>query len=165
MANQNYTYKLKDGKNLKGLISAVDTYLSDTENMETQRVAGENNEYTMLQARAKGGKLKQIVGMDKAITIRFIKKSYDSVCMEIGEAKWADKGAAMAVSMFVLWPLAITSGIGMYQQGSLPKKIKNAADKYMGLSSDAGESAVKKPILDESTVTRLGYAASKLFRF
>lgn len=147
MANQNYTYKLKDGKNLKGLISAVDTYLSDTENMETQRVAGENNEYTMLQARAKGGKLKQIVGMDKAITIRFIKKSYDSVCMEIGEAKWADKGAAMAVSMFVLWPLAITSGIGMYQQGSLPKKIKNAADKYMGLSSDAGESAVKNRFL------------------
>ena len=165
MANQSCTYEFKEGKNLNGLISAVDRYLSNIENMETQRVTDENNGYTILQARAKGGKWKQIVGMDKAITIRFIKKSYASVCMEIGEAKWADKGTVMAVSMFVLWPLAVTSGIGMYQQGSLPKKIKNEADKYMGISSNTGESAVKKPLIDESTVTRLGYAASKIFRF
>lgn len=72
--------------------------------METQRIAGESADYIVLQARTAGGKWKQIIGMDKAITVRFIKQSFHLVCMEIGEAKWADKGAAMAVSMFVLWP-------------------------------------------------------------
>lgn len=158
MANQSYTYQLSQGRSLNGLISAVNKYLSGTENMETQRVASENDEYTMLQARVKGGTWKQLVGLDKAVTIRFIKKSYDSVCMEIGEAKWADKGAVMTVSMFVLWPLAVTSGIGMYKQGSLPGKIKDAADSYMGVYS------VKKPLISESTGTKLAYAFQKLFR-
>lgn len=131
MANKSYTYLLSGNKSIEGLISAVDMYLSNTENMETLRMDGGNNSYIVLQARAAGGKWKQIIGMDKAITIRFIKQSSNSVCMEIGEAKWADKGAAMAVSMFVLWPLTITSGIGMYKQGTLPGKIKNAADRYI----------------------------------
>lgn len=131
MANKSYTYQLTGGKSIEGLISAIDTYLSDTQNMETQRMVGENDDYIVLQARAAGGKWKQIIGMDKAITIRFVKQSFDSVCMEIGEAKWVDKGSVMAVSMFVLWPLAITSGIGMYKQGALPGKIKNEADRYI----------------------------------
>lgn len=68
--------------------------------------------------------------MDKAITIRFIKESSDMLRMEIGEAKWVDKGGIMLLSMFVLWPLTITSGIGMYKQGTLPGKIRDVADKY-----------------------------------
>lgn len=135
MANQSYTYELVDGKTVSGLISAVDTYLSDTEEMETQRVSGEGGGYIALQARVKGGNWKQTIGMDKAITVRFIKVSWNSVRMEIGEAKWIDKGGIMFLSMFVLWPLIITSGIGMYKQGSLPGKIRSVADEYTGVTS------------------------------
>lgn len=135
MANQSYTYDLVAGKSVSGLISAVDTYLSDTEKMETQRVSDEGGGYVALQARVKGGNWKQVIGMDKAITIRFIKETWNSVRMEIGEAKWIDKGGIMLLSMFVLWPLTITSGIGMYKQGSLPGKIRGVADEYTGVTS------------------------------
>ena len=111
MANQSYTYTMKEGKSLLGLVTAVETYLSNTEKMETQRVNGENGDYVALQARVQGGSWKQLFGMDKAITIRFIKETYRKVRMEIGEAKWVDKGGIMLLSMFVLWPLTITSGI------------------------------------------------------
>jgi hypothetical protein len=37
----------------------------------------------------------------------------------VGGGKWLEQGAAMAVSVFVLWPLLITGGIGMAQQKGL----------------------------------------------
>ena len=166
MASQSYTYELKGGKDVYGLVSAINNYLSDTEKMETQRVTGEGEGYIALQARVKGGNWKQIIGMDKAITIRFIKKSGNSVCMEIGEAKWVDKGGIMLLSMFVLWPLTITSGIGMYKQGSLPGKIRNVADDYMGVTAKEVEAkASAKAARDrelENFVTRMSPAVPRI---
>lgn len=133
MANQRFSYKMHNGNTVDGVIQRIEEFLINSESMETQRIMSQNDSYTTLQARARGGKLKQFVGMDKAITIRFIKDGSNSVTLEIGEAKWADKGAAMAVSMFVLWPLAVTSGIGIYQQQKLPSKIKKVADQYFGV--------------------------------
>lgn len=136
MANHSYTYEMKYGKGIYGLMSSVSDYLSETEKMETQLVTSSNGtDYIALQARLKGGGWKQIFGMDKAITVRFIEESSSSVRMEIGEAKWIDKGGIMLLSMFVLWPLSITSGIGMYKQGSLPGKIRSVADKYTGVTA------------------------------
>ena len=166
MANQSYTYTMKEGKSLLGLVTAVETYLSNTEKMETQRVNGENGDYVALQARVQGGSWKQLFGMDKAITIRFIKETYRKVRMEIGEAKWVDKGGIMLLSMFVLWPLTITSGIGMYKQGSLPGKIRDVADKYTEtISSEAVEKQRYKVDAQASfdkTVDRLAAEAPKV---
>ncbi|MDE5696719.1 MAG: hypothetical protein K2I96_04785 [Lachnospiraceae bacterium] len=159
MANTSYTYALQYGKTREGLIAAVENYLSSTENMETQLITDEAG-YKVLQARAKGGKLKQFIGMDKAIMVRFVSKASNEIRMEIGESKWVDKGAVMAVSMFVLWPLAVTSGIGIYQQSKLPEKIKNAADEYIGIDN----SSQKKEYINEATATKLSYAAQKIFR-
>lgn len=162
MANTSYTYSFQNGKTREGLIAAVEDFLSTDENMETQLISDDAG-YKVLQARAKGGKLKQFVGMDKAIMVQFVSISSNEIRMEIGEAKWVDKGAVMAVSMFVLWPLAVTSGIGMYQQGRLPEKIKDAADGYMGIGSTA-YGLQKKPLINESTATKLAYAAQKIFK-
>ena len=43
----------------------------------------------------------------------------DTLFVEVGQAKWADKAAAAAASIFVLWPLAITAGVGVWQQKQL----------------------------------------------
>lgn len=131
MSDKRFVYTIKNGKSVNGLVNAVKTMLVSSEKMEVQKVSGDNTAYTVLQARTAGGKAKQFVGMDKAITIRFICEKDREVSMEIGEAKWVDKGVVMAVSMFVLAPLAITSGIGMYKQHKLPEKIRLAADEYM----------------------------------
>jgi hypothetical protein len=45
--------------------------------------------------------------------------------VQIGAGKWIDKAAAGTVSMFVLWPLAITAGIGAWEQMKMPEKIFN----------------------------------------
>ena len=74
--------------------------------------------------------MKQLVGLDKALTVR-VNWDENGIQMETGEGKWVDKGVTMAVSMFVLWPLAITSGAGIYQQMKLNDNIWKAADAYM----------------------------------
>lgn len=97
--------------------------------METQFFL--RNDCHIIQARAKSGKLKQLIGMDKAIEVRMTPVNNNSmVTVEIGGAKWADKAAVMAVSMFVLWPLAVTSGIGIYGQSNVIKKAKRVVEMY-----------------------------------
>ena len=43
--------------------------------------------------------------------------------VEIGAGKWIDKAAVGTVSMFILWPLAVTAGFGAWEQMKMPDKI------------------------------------------
>lgn len=107
----------------------VRNYLTNSENMETQVLESEAGDI-VVQGRITGGKWKQWIGMDKAISVKLSARE-GILTVEIGEAKWIDKGAMMTVSMFVLWPLAVTSGIGMYKQAKLPEKIFNCVRNYL----------------------------------
>ena len=118
------TYSLNN-KTIEDIAYIARNYLEMTENMETQVFAA-NNGSLVVQARSRGGKYKQWLGLDKAITVTVNDVNGAFANVEIGAGKWIDKGIAMTVSMFVLWPLAVTSGIGMYKQGSMPKKIDEA---------------------------------------
>jgi cell division ATPase FtsA len=123
-------YTLTEGKNLQGLTDAINDCLSITEGMETQRIdTGDGS--ILLQARAKGGKWIQWIGMDKAISVKLEKLDESSVSVVIADGKWIDKIGAMGVSLFILWPLAIAAGIGMYMQGKLPGEIKQAITRYL----------------------------------
>lgn len=123
-------YAIPPGKNIAGLANAVNNLLGPVKGMDTQIVNLDGGNL-MLQARDKGGKWKQWIGMDKAITVKFEKVDSDKVSVNIGESKWTDKVGAMAVSMIILWPLTITSGIGMYIQGKLPGEIKSEVSRYL----------------------------------
>lgn len=130
MANQQFSYTLTPGKSVNGMMDAAMRYLSISEGMETLTLPKSSGNVSAIQARVRGGALKQLVGMDKALTVRFLEDG-NHVTVEFGEAKWGDKAAVMAVSMFFLWPLAVTSGYGIYKQKQLPQKVKNAIDNYM----------------------------------
>ena len=52
------------------------------------------------------------------------------VTVEIGGAKWADNAAVMTVSMFVLWPLTVTSAVRIYGQSQVITKAKNVIEMY-----------------------------------
>ena len=117
------TYNL-NGRNVQDIAMAVRNYLEMNERMESQSfITAEGG--AVIQARSRGGSFKQFVGLDKAITVKITPISETHVSVDIGEGKWVDKGIAMTVSWFVLWPLAVTSGIGMYKQSQLPKKINS----------------------------------------
>jgi|AGTN01.1.fsa_nt_gi hypothetical protein len=123
-------YSLREGKDVAGMAAAVNSFLSYAEDMETQLLTLEGGD-VLIQARARGGAWKQWVGMDKAITIKMNRFGGNQVAVDIGSAKWTDKAGVMALSMFVLWPLAVTSGIGMYKQGKLPEAIKDTIVRYL----------------------------------
>jgi len=90
--------------------------------METQCLTSLDNQ-VFIQGRAKYSNIKKLVGMDKAISIKLNPIGDDYFSIEIGEGKWADKGVALAAGWFVFWPFAVTSGIGIYKQKTLPAKI------------------------------------------
>lgn len=100
------------------------------QNMLTQRLDSPDGIMTIIQARISGGQVKQFVGMDRAVTLRFTKGD-SHVNVETGEAKWTDKAIVMTLSMFVLCPLTLTSGIGIYKQRKLVREIPEEMSSFM----------------------------------
>ena len=72
--------------------------------------------------KRKRGGWRDFVGMATSLNIVF-HQSVDTLTVEIGAGKWIDKAAVGTVSMFVLWPLAVTAGFGAWEQANMPKKI------------------------------------------
>ena len=126
----NRIYTLPENKNIQELSHVIEAYLINSESMNCQVLKSEMGEY-IVQGRAQNGKVTQWFGLDKAITVRLIPGQNNTVIVEIGKGEWLKKGLAMATSMFVLWPLAVTSGVGMFKQGKLPQKIDRAIQMYI----------------------------------
>ena len=115
------SYILKNGNSLNTIANGVSAFLQTSQNMETQ-ILSSNNGDMIVQGRVVGNKWKRFIGMDKAISVKMSEMN-GILQVEIGEGKWLDKSLIMTISMFVLWPLAITSGFGFYQQAKIPEKI------------------------------------------
>lgn len=128
MANTTITYPV-DRHSSEELIQHVFNYLVDDQNMETQRI-DPSDSFSVVQARVKGAAFKKFVGLDKAVTVHFIKAS-DAVSVNIGEAKWLDKGVVMTISMFLLRPLTVTSGVGIYKQRKLISNLVADMNTFM----------------------------------
>lgn len=126
----NRIYTLPADKNIQELAHAVERFLTTAENMSCQVLKSESGEY-IVQGRDWNGKMKQWVGMDKTITVRLIPGQNNTVIVEIGKGEWLKKSLTMATSMFILWPLTITSGVGMFKQGKLPQKIDRTIQMYI----------------------------------
>ena len=126
----NRIYTLPADKSIQELAHVVEGYLTNSENMNCQVLQSEAGEY-IVQGRAQNGSLGQWVGLDKAITVRLIPGQNNVVVVEIGKGEWLKKSLTMATSMFVLWPLAVTSGVGMFKQGKLPQKIDRTIQLYI----------------------------------
>ncbi|MCL2442387.1 MAG: zinc ribbon domain-containing protein [Treponema sp.] len=126
---KNDVYILPPGKTIKNTSEAVELFLRRDNDMDTQ-VLNYGDQIT-IQARAKGGNWKQFVGLDKVIAVQFIPCGDNMISVNIGESKWTDKAAVAAVSMVVLWPLLVTSGIGMVMQAKLPGEIRNTIINFL----------------------------------
>ena len=75
----------------------------------------------MLQIKKRGA-WRDFVGMSTSLNIAF-SQSDNVLTVEIGAGKWLDKAIAGTVSIFVLWPLAVTAGFGAWEQTRMPEKI------------------------------------------
>lgn len=101
------------------LIADVKGWLN-AQGFDTQQMNAENQSL-LLQIKKRGG-WREFVGMSTSLNIVF-QQLGDTLTVEIGAGKWIDKAAAGTVSMFILWPLAVTAGIGAWEQAKMPEKI------------------------------------------
>jgi hypothetical protein len=92
----------------------------DSQGFDSQQMKTENGG-ELLQLKKRGG-WRDFVGMATSLNVVF-NQSGDTLSVQIGSGKWLDKAAAGTVSLFVLWPLAITAGLGAWEQMKMPEKI------------------------------------------
>lgn len=80
----------------------------------------------------KGG-WRNLVGMSSALNV-VLRQNGTELIVEIGAGKWMDKVGAGAVSMFVLWPLAVTAAWGAWKQSQLPKQTFEFIEQFVSMS-------------------------------
>jgi hypothetical protein len=94
----------------------------------------------MVQAR-KEDTLRKIAGMSSALSaVLDLEGEYVSV--EMGGAKWADKGVAAGVGAIIFFPALITAGVGAYQQSQLTSKAWQFVEQFIRAHSAFGGSAM-----------------------
>src|SRR5437899_3361456 len=88
------------------------------------------NKDQMLVQLKKGGDFEAIIGMQAALSLT-IQKTAGGVLAMIGQQRWIDKAAVGAVGIValpILWPLAVTAGVGALRQASLGNQALNMVD-------------------------------------
>ena len=99
------------------------------------------------RGKAQADTLRTLSGMKLATTVELTVNG-EQLNVLIGEGQWSDKLGAGAVGLFLLWPLAITAGIGVYKQKMLPEEIFDVVRRNTmpGTSTEAEAPAAEKRI-------------------
>lgn len=106
-------------KQTSAVIAEVEGWL-DSQGFDSQEMKTENGG-ELLQIKKRGG-WRVFVGMATSLNLVFY-QSGDTLTVQIGSGKWVDKAAVGTVSLFILWPLAITARLGAWEQMKMPEKI------------------------------------------
>src|SRR5262249_8513957 len=85
---------------------------------------------TLIQVRQQGG-WRAFVGMQTALNV-ILYKDGDEITVEIGAGQWLDKASAGVVSLFSLWPLAVTAAIGAWNQMKMPERVFSRVTDFVG---------------------------------
>ena len=88
-----------------------------------------NRDQILVQLK-KGGDFEAIIGMQAALSLT-LQRTSGGVLAMIGQQRWLDKAAVGAVGIValpVLWPLALTAGVGALRQASLGNQALNMVD-------------------------------------
>src|SRR5438034_699506 len=69
-----------------------------------------NKDHMVVQLKM-GSQLEAVIGMQAALTLT-LQRFPRGVVATVGQQQWVDKAAAGAIGMLLLWPLAVTAGVG-----------------------------------------------------
>ena len=93
----------------------------------------------MVQARKDDG-LRKGFGMSSALTA-VLNMENEYVSVELGGAKWADKGVVAGIGAIIFFPVLITAGVGAYQQSQLTSRTWQFVEQYVRTKSAFGGSS------------------------
>ena len=113
------------------LISSTQNWLS-REGFKCQKLQTEDGG-TLLQVEKVGG-WRKFVGMSTALNIGFHQVE-NTVNVEIGSGRWIDKATTGAVAYFILWPLAVAAGIGVWQEMKMPERVFENITAFLSRSA------------------------------
>lgn len=122
-------------------ISGLGQSLSDWfagQGFQTQLLPAASGGATV-QAR-KESTLRTLTGMSNALTVS-INPEGENIGVEMGNAKWLDKGAAAAVGVLIFWPALVTAGVGAYQQNQIQNQAWQFIEQYIRANSAYGGSS------------------------
>jgi hypothetical protein len=74
-----------------------------------------------------GSQLEAVIGMQAALTLT-LERFPSGIIARVGQQQWVDKAAAGAIGMLLLWPLAVTAGVGAIRQASLESQVFGMLD-------------------------------------
>ena len=114
------------GKQKKVLANRIAGFLQ-VEDYEVQ-VMPLDTGVILIQAAKKGG-WRRLVGMKSASNV-LIEPAEGTTMVKIGAGKWLEKAATGAIGMMFFWPLAVTTGLGIYEQKQLPNKIFRIVEQF-----------------------------------
>ncbi|QBD81251.1 FHA domain-containing protein [Ktedonosporobacter rubrisoli] len=102
----------------------VNAYIS--QGYQAQKVG--SRDQILVQLR-KGGDFEAILGLQAALSVT-LQRTAGGVLAMIGQQRWLDKAAVGAVGIVlpILWPLAVTAGVGAVRQASLGNQALNMLD-------------------------------------
>lgn len=117
---------------LAKLVGALRNWF-EVRNFQTQVLTMEEGP-TVVQAQ-KRGKWRNLIGQSTALNV-ILQRQGAELRVITGHGKWLDKAAVATVSMFVLWPLMVTTIIGTIAQirlsGRVLRFIAGHLDRYSG---------------------------------
>ena len=112
---------------LSELITSTQSWLS-REGFKWQKLKTEDGG-TLLQIEKIGG-WRKFFGMSTALNIVF-HQIENTVNVEIGAGRWMDKATTSAVAYFLIWPLALTAGVGAWQQIKMPQRVFEHVARFL----------------------------------
>jgi serine/threonine protein kinase len=122
------------GLRLSELMDDLEDWLRG-EGFNTQDLKTEDSA-SLVQIEKQGG-WRKLVGMSTALNI-ILDQHGDELTVEIGAGQWLDKAAAGVVSLFVLWPLAVTAAIGAWNQMKMPERIFGRVSEFVARQGRSG---------------------------
>ena len=128
MANESRVFRIPNDMNVETLAQAVSSFLATSKAMETRIIP--TTDGFVVQGRQEKDGWKTISGMRLAITVQLMNMG-SMLNVTVGQGEWSDKIGAGALGWFVAWPLAVTAGIGVYQQKKLPEEVFNMIQSYI----------------------------------
>lgn len=122
------------GVNLSDLLQSLDLWFQG-QNFEVQQLTQPGGE-RVVQVRKRGA-WRNALGMASALNVVF-RSQNSQLVVEIGAGKWMDKAVVGTVSMFILWPLALTAAWGAWEQSQLPKRTFEMVGRFIQLQQAKG---------------------------
>ena len=118
-AYNNNTRTLRTDMAIDKMAEKLENYLAG-QGMEAQ--CFEDDDKWVVQARKNGG-WRMALGMTRSTTVVLNPVEDGKIRAEVGDANWADKAAVGTISLFILWPLAVTATYGAIKQNGLQRDI------------------------------------------